>query len=160
MFYVYIHTCPNQKKYVGLTSNTPQRRWQNGNGYKGQMFWNAINKYGWDNIEHLIVMVCLSETVASNEEQRLIDLYNTTDRDHGYNRTTGGETGFHLSEEARRKISQANSGKNNGMYGRARTDEEKLRISEARKGYRHSAAAKRKMSEAAKKRWARNDGHQ
>ena len=33
-FYVYIHTCPNGKKYVGLTTTDPKDRWRKGEGYK------------------------------------------------------------------------------------------------------------------------------
>lgn len=30
---VYIHTSPSGKKYIGITSQNPQKRWQNGKGY-------------------------------------------------------------------------------------------------------------------------------
>ena len=32
-YYIYIHTCPNYKCYVGLSRN-PKQRWENGEGYK------------------------------------------------------------------------------------------------------------------------------
>lgn len=33
-YYVYIHTCPNGKRYVGITTKNPKYRWSKGNGYK------------------------------------------------------------------------------------------------------------------------------
>src|SRR5574344_1771659 len=55
-------------------------------------------------------------------------------------RTTAGK---HLSDEVRRKISEAKKGKH-------KSDETKLKISEARKGKHHSDETKKKMSEAKK----------
>ena len=58
-FYVYKHTSPSGKCYIGITCQEPEYRWGN-NGCKyterksdGQLkhpkFANAILKYGWDN---------------------------------------------------------------------------------------------------------------
>lgn len=41
---VYKHTLPNEKIYIGITSQNPIYRWDNGKGYKGQFFYNAIKK--------------------------------------------------------------------------------------------------------------------
>lgn len=30
---VYMHTTPNGKRYIGITAQTVERRWQNGYGY-------------------------------------------------------------------------------------------------------------------------------
>ena len=55
-FYVYIHTCPNNKRYIGVTKNLkPEYRWSNGEGYKSNKhFYRAIQKYGWKSIKHKV----------------------------------------------------------------------------------------------------------
>ena len=53
---VYVHTTPSGKRYVGLTSFSPEKRWRNGGNYRSsKYFYNAIKKYGWDNIKHEVV---------------------------------------------------------------------------------------------------------
>ena len=57
-FCVYRHIFPNGKSYIGITSKKPNQRWENGKGYSktGQnAIYNAIKKYGWDNIKHEIL---------------------------------------------------------------------------------------------------------
>lgn len=91
---VYIHTnLINGKKYVGITSKKPEHRWKsNGYGYRTQKrFYNAIQKYGWNNFEHEIISTNLSYKDACNEEQCLIKALNTRNANYGYNLTDGGE---------------------------------------------------------------------
>lgn len=121
---VYVHTRKQSsengvfKKYVGLTGRKPEDRWLNGRGYKGSThFFNAIQKYGWDGFEHKIVAHGLTKAEAKRLETKLISEYKSNIEDYGYNLTTGGETSI-LNESSKLKISKANSGKNNGMYGR------------------------------------------
>jgi hypothetical protein len=55
---VYMHTSPSNKAYIGITCQKPSERWGvNGSAYcRGtqQRFQYAIEKYGWDNFEHVI----------------------------------------------------------------------------------------------------------
>ena len=91
---VYKHTSPSGKVYIGITSQKPEYRWDNGNGYKGRTyFWNAIQKYGWENFEHEILYTGLSKQEAGEKEKELIQLYDSTDKNKGYNLSTGGEYG-------------------------------------------------------------------
>ena len=72
---VYIHTCnKNGKKYVGVTSQSVNRRWgKNGAGYKlCTYFGSAINKYGWDNFNHEIVLCNLTKGEAEMFEIEMI----------------------------------------------------------------------------------------
>lgn len=63
-FCVYKHTFPNGKMYIGITSKTPNNRWENGTGYTKQhqpVMYYAIQKYGWNNVKHEILFTDLTE---------------------------------------------------------------------------------------------------
>lgn len=92
-FTVYMHVNKyNGKRYVGITSMEPTRRWCNGKGYyKNKHFADAINKYGWGGFDHLILFSGLDKETACIMEQWLIAEYKTTEKAYGYNLTTGGE---------------------------------------------------------------------
>lgn len=93
-YYVYIHTCPNSKRYIGIHEGEhPQNRWgYNGIRYKSQLFYRAIKKYGWSNIIHDIYEVD-SQSEMFYLEKYLIRFYNTTNILYGYNVSTGGDKG-------------------------------------------------------------------
>jgi group I intron endonuclease len=114
---VYKHTNKtNGKIYIGITSQKPKRRWDNGRGYcKNQHFWRAINKYGWDGFNHEVLYSGLSENQAKVLEVSLIAYYDSTNRNKGYNNSPGGDL---ASEESRRKRSEALKGEKNPMYGK------------------------------------------
>ena len=85
---VYVHIFPNGKKYYGYTSknNINERFGKNGCGYKTQpLMWNAIQKYGWDNIEHKVIKEFDNQTDALNYETMMIIENNTSNCYHGYN---------------------------------------------------------------------------
>lgn len=105
---VYIHTVlKNNKKYVGLTTKENiNDRWRNRLGYRHQkVFYNAILKYGWDNISH-IVYECDTESEMKYLERYLIRFYNTTDRRYGYNVTEGGDGHKGVPAVNRRAVDQ------------------------------------------------------
>ena len=110
-FTVYKHTTPSGKVYVGITSIEPGKRWRNGNGYsRNEHFHKAIKKYGWECITHEIVVSGLTREEASEEERRLILLYESHDPRKGYNLTFGGETGIRHTEQSRKKLSESHKG--------------------------------------------------
>ena len=87
-FTVYYHVFPNDKIYVGITSNSVKQRWRNGNGYYGQtIIYRAILKYRWSNIQHCIFKEGLSQQEATLIEQQLIKEWNTL-TPNGYNNST------------------------------------------------------------------------
>ena len=92
MYCVYEHVFPNNKRYIGITSQDVNRRWQNGHGYDTQYFMSkAISKYGWENIKHNILENNLTKDEAKQKERFYIDKFNTNNLDYGYNRTIGGD---------------------------------------------------------------------
>lgn len=112
---VYIHTNKiNGKRYVGQTCQNPNRRWQNGFGYlnktkKGDYmqpaFARAILKHGWDNFNHEVVFSNLTQNEANKCEQLLIEKFDTTNPNKGYNLTNGGGNAY-KSDETKKKMSE------------------------------------------------------
>lgn len=89
---VYKHTCPNGKIYIGITKRNVEKRWLNGKGYERQPpFYNAILKYGWDNIDHEILFENLTKEEACEKEVEMIAYYKSHDRRYDYNDTIGGD---------------------------------------------------------------------
>jgi group I intron endonuclease len=155
VFCVYIHTAPNGKKYVGITSKKPERRWQNGTGYKSNAhFFNAIKKYGWDNFAHEVVFEKLSSDAAKRIEQYLIQTFKSHEYAYGYNRSLGGESGFGVKHtaETRQKMSEAHTGEKNHFYGKKHSPETIAMLREASignqnwLGRKHSEETKAKIS--------------
>lgn len=117
MYKVYMHITPDNKKYIGVTKNSLKRRWGNGSGYKRQqLFYEAIKKYGWSNIKHIILYDNLTEEEASKKERELISFFNTNDIKQGFNCTHGGETKKTASIETRLKLSKVLQHKNKKDY--------------------------------------------
>lgn len=109
---VYKHTTPSGKVYIGITGKTVEKRWLNGRGYcRNEHFYNAIKKYGWDNIAHEILEEGLTQEEAGKAEQRYISEYRSNEPTKGYNLTSGGEAGCVHTEESRRKLSESKRGK-------------------------------------------------
>lgn len=152
MYTVYKHTAPNGKVYIGITGQKPEKRWQNGNHYKGNPhFYRAILKYGWDNIQHDILETGLTKEQACAKEIELIAYYDSTNSDKGYNQSTGGEygaLGVHPSAETRRKLSKSLKGANNPNYGKHKSAETRRKLSESNKRtYLNNPELRQKLSE-------------
>ena len=127
-YVVYRQTTPNGKMYVGITSQPPSYRWDSGRGYiTNQHFTRAINKYGWDNIKHDILLENLTAEEASLAEEIFIHYWDLTNPNNGYNHETGGIRNFTVSDETRRRLSIACSGEKNGMYGKHLSEAHKKR---------------------------------
>ena len=171
---LYLHITPSDKRYYGITGKEKvEDRWDKGKGYSNQYFCRAINKYGWDNIQHEVIFDNLTKEEACLLEQCYIALYDTINPKYGYNSTTGGEhyelseeskkkiseslkghpgymKGKKHKEESKKKISESHKGENNHMYGKKQSEEHKKKRSKSMKGKKHTEETKKKMSEANK----------
>lgn len=138
---VYVHIIPKEisnydydKYYVGITSMKPRRRWgSDGRGYKNNKhFYNAIQKYGWNNIEHNIVAENLTENEACNIEKTLIHKLDTCNSKYGYNHNTGGSgcNGHIYTDDERKILSIRMSGENNPYYNKKHSEETRMLMRE------------------------------
>lgn len=179
---VYVHVTPSNKRYIGITCQNPIYRWGNGHNYKNNLhFYNAILKYGWDNIRHEILFTNLTKEEACQKEIELIARYKSNNPEFGYNHSTGGELsrtgcrGHHLSEETKEKLRQANLGKKASEETREKlrgrtpwnkgkpwSEEVRQRLSEVQKtktgenspryGKKHSEETKQKIRDSLKRK--------
>lgn len=109
MYIIYMHKNKiNNKVYIGQTSlDPPEKRWRNGQGYQKQYFYKAIKKYGWDNFEHIILEKNLTFEEANEREKYYIKIFNSLDKNFGYNCTDGGKQIEKISKESIEKIKKS-----------------------------------------------------
>ena len=135
----------------------------------------AINKYGWDNVEHEIVASGITRDEATNFEKILILALKSNNPDYGYNMTAGGDgslgtkhteewkransermKGRKHTDEQRRRSSESNKGKHkmfaedNPFFGKKHDEEALEKISKAKKGKTLSDETRKRMSEGHK----------
>lgn len=147
MVYIYKHLNKiNNKVYIGQTvQDPPQKRWYPSNYKCNEYFYNAIQKYGWDNFEHTIIEKVSSLEEANQREQYWINYYNSINREYGYNIRPGGNNSL-LSEETKKKMSQNHrdvSGEKNYFYGKHFCGEQHPMY-----GKHHSEETKQKISQS------------
>lgn len=166
---VYMHTNNiNGKKYVGMTCQKPEKRWNSGKGYINNVyFYSAIQKYGWDNFEHDVIASNLTKEEADNFEKLLIKELNLLNPNNGYNLKDGGANSRPSeisrvniknaaikrcqNEEYIKRQSEAHkwqTGANNPMHGKKHTEETKQKLREISSGKHPSNETKNKMSES------------
>lgn len=85
---IYQHIFPNNKQYIGITKREPETRWgPGGYHYKNNPpMWEAIQEFGWDNIQHIILESDVPEEEVSRKERQYIDQYDSANPEKGYNR--------------------------------------------------------------------------
>ena len=153
MFYLYKLTFPNNKVYIGITSQNPKRRWLGGAGYSDSpAIYNAIKKHGWGNVDKLIIEEIENYEEACKREIEEIANHRATEKDYGYNILPGGvinRLGKKISEEHRKAI----SGPNNPRYGKKfpMSDEHRAKLS-GPNHYAWGTKGLRTLSDEAKKK--------
>lgn len=134
----------NNKKYVGQSVDI-YKRWSRhrneliGNRHGNEHLQYAWNKYGIDNFEFFIIQECSADELDVLERY-YIEMFDTTDKRFGYNKDTGGHYLKTLSDETKRKISEAHKNK-------PLSDEHKEKIRLAGKGRVFSVESRQKISE-------------
>lgn len=121
------------KDIYGITSRKPEERWKNGQGYKRQYVYKAIEKYKWHNIEHRILYTNLSQKEAEEKEREIIKEYSSNLKEYGYNVDNGGMCSGHHSESTRKKLSiiaSKRTGNKNPFYGKKHSPKIKKIIKE------------------------------
>lgn len=148
MYKVYLYKSPSNKIYIGQTCRTLQQRaGNNGIHYKhSTYFYAAIQKYGLNNFQSIILKDNLTLEEANYWEEYYIQYYNSTDRTKGYNISPGGMNNS-MSPEGREKISKRM--KNNNPM---KNPESVEKMKKSKKGKELSEDTKKRMSESHKKK--------
>lgn len=170
---VYMHISPSGKRYIGVTSKKKvTERWVNGKGYERcPYFYKAIQKYGWENIQHEILCEGISGEKASQMEVDLIRVYKSNNPKYGYNIANGGFTKgtYTVCEETRKKIGDKNRGKkasektkelmrmnrkdiNAHGWGHSPSSQSRKIVSDKIKGLKRSKESKEKMAKQKEKK--------
>ena len=145
--------------YIG-SSNNIQKRWSEhryglrANRNASPKLQRHFNKYGEEDLVFSIITSCPADQLAA-QEQYFIDCYNPW---FNIMPNARSASGFKLSEEARRKISEANSRRpiseetkekmRVANTGKHHTEESRSKMSVARKGRKFTAEHRAKISEA------------
>lgn len=159
-----IENLVNGKKYFGQSIDLKNRLRKHKTLLKNKKhnnihLQNAYNTYGYDNFKFYIVEKCEVD-LLDERECYYISLYNTCDRECGYNIETGGNKNKTLSDETKEKIRVANLGKimpehvkikiSKSNKGTKMSDEQKAFLSKFHTGLQHTDTVKAKISEARK----------
>lgn len=152
----------NNKKYIGQSVNISARFRHHKNKlrkneHRNSYLQHAWNKYGEENFIFNVIITC-DENKLDELEMFYISTYDTCNRNHGYNIDNGGNSNRHLSEETRKKISEARKKENlsdetrkkmsNSAKERCSTEEWKEYHHNIVAGHKTSDDTKKKMSEA------------
>lgn len=142
---VYMHKNKiNGKVYIGRSGNVAQRWHTKKHAYKQcTALYNAFNKYGWNNFDHLILFDNLTYDQSIELEQAMIKQYKSNENKFGYNLTEGGEgcIGRIWAQEEREKCGLARRGKTNSL-------EHRQKVSRALTGRKLSPEHREKSKQA------------
>ena len=163
-----IENLMNGKKYIGQTVNFYKRKV--GHKYNSKIsttpLYNAIRKDGWENFEYSILMKdqTINYDMLDFWECYFIELFDTLNRENGYNLESGGnlnkvfteeakknmskvKVGKKMSDETKKKLRELNLGVNNAFYGKKHKEESIQKMREQHLGNTLSEETKQKLRE-------------
>lgn len=176
--YIYKFTSPSGKVYIGLTSSDIDKRWKqhvtlwkklkrNNIEYRGasatSILFYAFDKYDPSLWEKEVLIETDDIQYAKEQEIKLIEWYQATNPDFGYNVLIGGQTGWagkNLSKDHKEKQSNARKEWFKTQNGQAWKEELSKKWKENNpiedghpfKGKHHTQEAKHKIGEKNKGR--------
>jgi group I intron endonuclease len=142
--YIYKFTFPNDKVYIGRTDNFNRRLAEHKYGFINNFnskLYNALRKYGWDNIIIEVIEEVQTIEEAITSEYKYIVHYNSII--NGYNSTyetsIGGDVWINRKDTQEyidfcEKMKVINAGPNNGMFKKKHSEESKQKLKEKAKG--------------------------
>jgi len=166
MGYIYkITNTVNNKSYIGYTTD-PQERWEGHKHNQGSaLVFQAIKKYGLDKIEFKVI----AEDSVDNEQKYIekyntiapngynlteggnvpprpwgsyLEMYGNNEKAKKFSnkqKQAGGYGPVAHTKATKKKLSIANQGKGNPMYGKKHSKKTLRLISESKKGLHHGA---------------------
>ncbi|WP_164972248.1 GIY-YIG nuclease family protein [Staphylococcus saprophyticus] len=161
----------NGKIYIGMTNNI-KRRWRyEGIEYRPPLksdrrrpFWNAIQKYGWDNFTKEVIISDLTKEEAFDKEKQMIKRFKATDRSIGYNLSQGGNGGIIYLTHPRGMLGKHHTIENNIRHKKFMSDRNNNPMFNGKtiwgvthphpkgmKGKKHSEEVKKRIAETSKK---------
>lgn len=150
----------NNKIYIGksikIENRWYQHRYSLNNNLSSNLYLQASwNKYGEENFEFSIIELIENNNLLNNKEIYWINKFNSTNKENGYNITSGGDgRSCSCSDQTKKKISNSLigmfSGENHHMYGKHHSDETIRKISQSNMGKKLSNEHKLKISKKSK----------
>lgn len=134
----------NGKVYIGQSRNIENRWLQHLKAVDDFPIHRAIRKYGFENFDFETIALCGRDEL-NRLEQFYVQEYDCI-VPKGYNCNSGGNQNKEMSDETKRKISEAHKGKHLGPH----SEEHRKKLSEALKGRHISEETRRKLSESHK----------
>lgn len=155
-YFVYIHRLRQDGRvYIGQSclKDLKARSGTNGRRYRRCVkFYNAIQKYGWDAFDHIVLFSNLTLEEANALEAALIIKYDSIN--NGFNIYDGGRNHQYTLEQ-RKAMSERMKGDKNPNYGKPRPEAVKRKIGQAnaisQKGKKHTPETLEKMRKAHQK---------
>lgn len=122
--YGVIYKCVNifnDRVYIGQTINFEKRKKSHLNSNHYSAIKNDLLKYGSDAFIWFIIQECSNQTELSHAEHYWIQIHLDRGMKLGeslYNKNTGGNRGYKISESTKETLRKKMSGDGNPMYGR------------------------------------------